>query len=267
MAASFWAMIPGPKMLWQFGELGYDYGINTCSDGVTIDNACRLSTKPIRWDYYSDASRRSLYNVYAQLFALKLKSNYLSTFTSSTATYDFVSNVKWLKLTSDSLNLVVIGNFDVVPSSVNISFPSAGTWYSYLTSATRTATGAVETINLQPGEYYVYTNKDVKNAVATAIIPNTPITLNMQMSIAPNPTPANAMLRYDLPESGQVAIQLLSLNGNKISSIYQGFQSKGIHNINLNNSSNTISSVPTGMYLVQLLVNGKQKIEKLVIEK
>ena len=23
-------------MIWQFGELGYDYSINTCSDGVTI---------------------------------------------------------------------------------------------------------------------------------------------------------------------------------------------------------------------------------------
>lgn len=267
MAASFFAMIPGPKMIWQFGELGYDYGINTCSDAVTIDNNCRLSMKPIRWDYYSNASRKSLYNVYAQLFALKLKSNYLSTFTTTASTYDFVSNVKWLKLTSDSLNVVVIGNFDVVASSVNISFPSAGTWYSYLTSATRTATGNVETINLQPGEYYVYTNKDVKNAIATAIIPSAAINLNMQMSIAPNPTPANAMIRYDLPESGQVAINMLSLNGNRISSIYKGYQSKGIHSISLNNATSAISTVPTGMYLVQLLVNGKQKIEKLVIEK
>lgn len=267
MAASFFAMIPGPKMIWQFGELGYDYGINTCSDGVTIDNNCRLSTKPIRWDYYSNASRRSLYNVYAQLFALKLKSNYLSTFTTSASTYDFVSNVKWLKLTSDSLNVVVIGNFDVVASSVNISFPSAGTWYSYLTSATRTATGSVETINLQPGEYYVYTNKDVKNAIATAILPTAAINLNMQMSIAPNPTRQNAMISYDLPESGQVAINMLSLNGNRISSIYKGYQAKGIHSISLNNTTSAISTVPTGMYLVQLLVNGKQKIEKLIIEK
>lgn len=267
MAASFFAMIPGPKMIWQFGELGYDYGINTCSDGVTIDNACRLSTKPIRWDYYSNASRRSLYNVYAQLFALKLKSNYLSTFTTSASTYDFVSNVKWLKLTSDSLNVVVIGNFDVVASSVNISFPAAGTWYSYLTNVTRTATGSVETINLQPGEYYIYTNKDVKNAIATAILPTAPINLNMQMRIAPNPTRENAVVSYDLPESGQVAINMLSLNGNRISSIYKGYQTKGIHSISLNNAASVISTVPTGMYLVQLLVNGKQKIEKLVIEK
>ncbi len=268
MGAAFWAMIPGPKLMWQFGELGYDYSINTCSDGVTIDaNNCRLSTKPIKWDYYTNTSRKSLYNVYTQLIKLKLTPNYLSTFTTANSTYDLASNVKWLKLVTDSLNVVVIGNFDVIPSSVNISFPNAGTWYSYLTGATRTATGGIETINLQAGEYYVYTNKDVKNTVATALFPTSPISLNMQMTIAPNPARNNAMISYDLPENGQVSINMLSLQGNRLNSIYKGYQTKGIHTISLSNSLSSISRVPNGMYLVQLLVNGKQKIEKLVIEK
>jgi hypothetical protein len=268
MGAAFFAMIPGPKMIWQFGELGYDFSINTCSDGVTVDpNNCRLSTKPIRWDYYSNASRKALYDVYTQLFKLKLTPNYLSTFTTSNSTYDLVSNVKWLKLTTDSLNVVVIGNFDVTAASTNISFPNAGTWYSYLTGTTRTATGALETINLQPGEYYVYTNKDVKNGTVTALLPTGMVNLNMQMTIAPNPTRQNAMISYDLPENGQVSITMLSLEGNRLNSIYKGYQTKGVHNLSLNNSISNITSVPNGMYFVQLLINGKQKIEKLIIEK
>ncbi|MEI6086418.1 MAG: alpha-amylase family glycosyl hydrolase [Bacteroidota bacterium] len=266
MGAAFWAMIPGPKLMWQFGELGYDYSINTCSD-LTVSNNCRLSAKPIKWDYYTNASRKSLYDVYAQLLKLKLTPNYLSTFTTSNSSYDMLSNVKWLKLTTDSLNIVVIGNFDVAAASANISFPNAGTWYSYLTGTTRSATGAIETINLQPGEYYVYTNKDVKNTVATAINPTSPISLNMQMNIAPNPVHHNAIISYDLPESGQVAINMLSMNGNKINVIYKGYQAKGIHAVSLNNSFSTIGTATNGMYIVQLLVNGKQKIEKLIIEK
>ncbi len=43
MAAAFWAMTPAPKMMWQFGELGYDYSINTCENG-TINK--RLQNKP-----------------------------------------------------------------------------------------------------------------------------------------------------------------------------------------------------------------------------
>ena len=50
MVAAFLTMIPGPKMIWQMGELGYDYSINTCTN-LTINNNCRLDEKPIRWDY------------------------------------------------------------------------------------------------------------------------------------------------------------------------------------------------------------------------
>ena len=263
MAAAFFAMIPGPKMVWQFGELGYDYSINTCSD-LTISNNCRLSAKPIKWDYYSNASRKSLYDVYAQLFALKLKPNYLSTFFTTNTAYDLVSNVKWLKITTDSLNVVVVGNFDVVPATANISFPNAGTWYSYLTGTTRTATGAVETFNLQPGEYYVYTNKDVKNTITTAIIPNAVASLSMQVNMAPNPTRNHAMISYDLPESGKMSIHVLSIAGNRLFTVYNGYQLKGKHQVSLNNS---FSASASGVYLVQLLINGKQKIEKLIIEK
>ncbi len=37
MAAAFWSMQPGPKLLWEFGELGYDLSINRCTDGTTSE--------------------------------------------------------------------------------------------------------------------------------------------------------------------------------------------------------------------------------------
>jgi hypothetical protein len=66
LVSAFLFTIPGPKMLWQFGELGYDYSINRCTDG-TIKNECRLSNKPIRWDYLNDPRRKSVYNTYSSL--------------------------------------------------------------------------------------------------------------------------------------------------------------------------------------------------------
>ena len=47
-------------MIWQFEELGYDYSINTCSDGVTVSPDCRVAAKPVRWDYYSQPERKHL---------------------------------------------------------------------------------------------------------------------------------------------------------------------------------------------------------------
>ena len=55
MCAGFFLTAPGPKMIWQFGELGYDFSINRCVDG-TINNNCRLDNKPIRWDYHASYS-------------------------------------------------------------------------------------------------------------------------------------------------------------------------------------------------------------------
>ena len=35
MCGAFLFTIPGPKMFWEFGELGYDYSINTCTNGIS----------------------------------------------------------------------------------------------------------------------------------------------------------------------------------------------------------------------------------------
>ncbi len=160
MVAAFLMTIPGPKMIWQFGELGYDYGINRCEDG-TYNNNCRLSPKPIVWNYYQNPNRKALYNVYANLNKLKNNPVYLSTFTSSNISYDLSSAFKWMKISGPSLTMMVVGNFDVGTQSGTVTFPSAGTWYSYLTTNTITATGAPQIITLQPGEYYVYTNSNI----------------------------------------------------------------------------------------------------------
>ena len=53
MAAAFFMMMPGPKMLWQFQELGYD---------VSIDFNGRTGDKPIRWEYAQDPTRKALYD-------------------------------------------------------------------------------------------------------------------------------------------------------------------------------------------------------------
>jgi 1,4-alpha-glucan branching enzyme len=45
--AAFLFTVPGPKMIWQFGELGYDYSINFNG---------RTNSKPIRWNYFQEAN-------------------------------------------------------------------------------------------------------------------------------------------------------------------------------------------------------------------
>ena len=65
--------IPGPKMIWQMGELGYNYNKWCNSEGVdgTADEKYETDRKPVKWEYYNDAQRKALYDVYCKLNALR----------------------------------------------------------------------------------------------------------------------------------------------------------------------------------------------------
>jgi hypothetical protein len=166
-AAAFWAMTPAPKMLWQFGELGYDSTINLCENG-TISTDCRTSPKPIKWSYLTVANRKALYDTYSKLFTLRKVPNFESTFTSSSIGYNLGGAFKWLQVTTDSLKICVIGNFDVVTQTGSVTFQNAGAWYPYVKGGTQfdanpsiTATGGSQSFTLAAGEYYVFLNRDV----------------------------------------------------------------------------------------------------------
>ena len=167
MAASFWAMTPAPKMLWQFGELGYDTTINACNNGTAPSNDCRVSPKPIKWDYLNNANRKALYDVFVKLFSLRKVPDYLPAFTSSSIGYNLGGAFKWLQVTTNELKICVIGNFDVTTQTGSVTFQNAGTWYPYIKGGTKydvttthTATGSPESFTLAAGEYYVFLDRD-----------------------------------------------------------------------------------------------------------
>ncbi|WP_121808972.1 alpha-amylase family glycosyl hydrolase [Mucilaginibacter kameinonensis] len=146
MAAAFLFSVPGPKMLWQFGELGYD---------VSIDQGGRTSNKPIYWNYNTDPNRRRLYGIYAKMIKMKEKN---AVFASTNSTYDLAGAVKTIQLKDASANVEVVGNFDVMPQSASISFPSTGTWYDNITKNSINVTSLPYSMTLQPGEYHVYSS-------------------------------------------------------------------------------------------------------------
>ncbi|MEO9022294.1 MAG: alpha-amylase family glycosyl hydrolase [Ginsengibacter sp.] len=158
--AAFFFTIPGPKMIWQFGEIGYDYSITSCNPGNTIpqpypqDN-CRTDAKPIRWDYLQQPNRKKLYDVYSALIKLRFNPAFSDQFISNTTQQDFSGPFKWLVLDK----IVVVGNFDVVTASGSVTFPGPAntTWYDYLNGTTISVGTTPYSFTLQPGEYHVYT--------------------------------------------------------------------------------------------------------------
>ena len=262
MAAAFYFAIPGPKMIWQFGELGYDYSINYCQDG-TINNSCRTDPKPLKWDYLQNADRKKLYDVYGVLLALRNHPAYRNGFTTDRITLSLAGGFKWLKLTTDTSDILVVGNFDVATITGLVVFQHAGTWYDYLTGQTIAATGNSQSISLQPGEYHVYLNRNIKN-ILTPVADLDNQDKNTRLSIYPNPVTSNSTIEYELPLNTGVTLSLLNIYGQQVAELYAGVKAKGTYQLPLRALGR--GPLPAGLYIVQLQFGNNKIARKIVIE-
>jgi len=136
-AGLFFFSIPGPKMIWQFGELGYD---------ISIDENGRTGKKPIHWDYLQNANRKHIYDTWSTLIAFKKKYPVFNT-------TDFTLNVgtltKSILLKDAVMDVVIVGNFDVTQKTINTTFSKTGIWYEYFTGEEKNINSLSESI-IQP---------------------------------------------------------------------------------------------------------------------
>lgn len=150
-AAAFMLSTPGPKMIWEFGERGYD---------ISIDNGGRLSDKPAHWEYMADPLRKALYNAYAKLIKMKTKN---PVFTTANVKYVATGYIKWIALTGANVNVMMVANFDVATQTQAVTFPSTGNYYDYMNNnQTFNVSTATTSVTLAPGEYHIYSSAQLQ---------------------------------------------------------------------------------------------------------
>ncbi|WP_306640099.1 alpha-amylase family glycosyl hydrolase [Sanyastnella coralliicola] len=155
MAFTFLLTMPGPKMIWQWGEYGYDVSIEDCGDG-TLNSSCRTGEKPSYWNYLDDPARLELFKVVRALNNLKKNHDTFSTYNFNT---DLGGSGKRMHLYNDNMDAVVVGNFDVFGFSMVPGFPHGGTWYDYFTGNSFEVNDLNAAFFFQPGEYHIYTDQ------------------------------------------------------------------------------------------------------------
>ena len=262
-AAAFWAMVPGPKMLWQFGELGFPFSINTCTNGTVSDN-CRLDNKNPVWGYYNDPFKRGLFDVYANLLRLRMNPSYLTTFTQKQFTMDFAGAVKTLEINDDALKVVVVGNFDLSARTATVNFPATGTWFSYLTKTSLNVTGTSASITLQPGEYHVYLNKDLSNTLVTSIFTPANNIMSGEFALYPNPVKTGTKLKYEIKKAGEVYIEIQDISGAKIDKVFSGLKSAGKHELILDQSLIQKLNGKAGPFILSIRTANEQRTIKFI---
>ncbi|MBQ8049179.1 MAG: alpha-amylase [Bacteroidales bacterium] len=140
-SAAFFLTVPGPKMIWQFGEIGYDY---------SIDYNDRTGEKPVVTDeYMAVPERKALYDTYAVLLKFRREN---PRFFDNDADFEWTPTGTLKKITCsvDGKTFHVVGNFG--KSSTGYTVP-AGSWTDYING------GAVSgNITLKQGEFRLLTD-------------------------------------------------------------------------------------------------------------
>ena len=256
LVAAFFFTLPGPKMIWQFGERGYDLSINYPSN--TSND--RLSNKPPRWEYMIEPNRKKLYDVYAKLIKLRIEQN---VFEKSSFAHSLAGAVKTIHLTDAGLNVTVVGNFDVTPQTTSLSFPNTGKWYDYLTRDSINVTGATYSIILQPGQYHVYTSKNLNS---TAPVPDVEIDVKKEGEYFfnfPNPVTDETTVAYKLIKPSRVTLKLYNFLGKEVQTLISSKQAAGEYQFKWN--LNSISKIGTGVYFLKLQVDNQSKVHKIIV--
>lgn len=160
---------PGPKMVWQFGELGYPESINRCPDGSISDN-CRLAEKPTPWNSIDD-EEQLLFDHTADL--LRLRHTYDVFSFGEASIWGGSSLTKQLTLkntpyvesptSTDDMNAHIIVNFTLQADTLEASFPHTGTWYDYYNQTEINVTEIPFGIPLTAGQFKMYTDVPINN--------------------------------------------------------------------------------------------------------
>lgn len=163
LAGAFFFPIPGPKMIWQFGELGYDISIFSCSDGSVPQpygsDQCKLGNKPSAWttplNYDQDPARDNVYQIWARLIKLKGAE---PIFSSAPTLLDLSAGVKKIsyQLTENGspVEVHILGNFSTTHQQFNHSFFRDGEWYDWVKNNKRISIAEENsTLNLAPGQF------------------------------------------------------------------------------------------------------------------
>jgi len=260
LVSAFFYTIPGPKMLWQFGELGYDF---------SIEYNGRVNEKPIRWDYYQNNNRRNLYKVTSEFIKLKTKHDI---FNSGNVSHSLSSAIKRLNLSTDTLKVTVIGNFDVKVGSVVPQFQNTGWWYDYFSGDSIYVSDVNAPISLVAGEFHLYSTKKLGSPEEGILVDIDETTDNLIETYGltqnyPNPFNPSTTFKYQVPEETKVVINVYNLVGQVVKTLVNKTQQRGSYTVVWNGTNSYEQKVASGVYFYQLRAGKYAETKKMLLIK
>ena len=256
IAATFFS-IPGPKMIWQFQELGYDIDIN--QNG-------RVGRKPVPWndaeglDYNHEEARVSLRNNFAEMIKLK---NAYSIFSTADVTFlgentlirqIILKNDPYTKTPAnhEEMNVVVISNFDIISKNISVNFPHTGTWYNYFANLDEVQVESLpHTVELNASDFRIFTDYRLPKPDLITSVNDSPLTPGIHIY----PNPVNETMTIDTGEFIPFQIRIISLSGQIL--LNSTLDSAQKHSVD-------VSFLPNGMHILVMESAGVNYVTKII---
>ena len=253
-AAACFFLTEGPKMIWQFGELGYD---------VSIDQNGRTGKKPVKWNYFDEPSRKKLYQTYASLIKAKteLEKN------NATFVYKLSANIKQINIQNNDNEAFVMANLGLTTQSFTPDLV-AGTWFDYFTE-TQIIINKEDKLELKPGEFHIYTKKKLAPIEANLvpwiafpkeIILSNELSTNFVLKISPNPSSEKIEVSFIGKIGEKYEIEIVDISGKTV------LIQEGNFNQTTVNKEITIKKIPSGIYFLKVIAEGKLQTGKFLKE-
>ncbi|NNF59062.1 MAG: T9SS type A sorting domain-containing protein [Rhodothermaceae bacterium] len=299
LIGAFFFTVPGPRMLWQFGELGYGGGPGEClrpGDGSLGDCPAgtpdRVANKPIRWDYWVDgvapvpgtytgtlmpepaaerALRQKLYKTWAAL--ANLRQDY-ALFRSLDTEVDLqlgLTSIRHIDLSLPSApggeptKALIFGNFGVTEGTFSFTLAEPTTWYDFFDDTEVTFQAGTHEVTLQAGEFHLWTDVDVPSpepgliTVAHEPLAEGPASFRLK-AVYPNPVTGSATVAFSMPEAGAARLEVFDVLGRKVATLLDEARAAGSYAVPFE-----AAGLPSGLYLARLTAAGQTATQAITV--
>ena len=240
---AFFLMVPGPKMIWQFGEFGYDEELNND----------RLGIKPTHWEYLQHPDRLKLFGLYQSLINLKTQTEYLS---DEYFSWNPNVGLRWINYEHPEVQISMIGNPTNSTLEGDPHFIKAGEWYNYMTEESITVEDPNASLTLAPGEFHIFTSEPIDNFTSIDLSNIVLSTQDKESDLIAFPNPFNDEFIIQ-SKSGIDKVTLRDISGQEI----------WTRNASGTDVKVNSSSLNTGIYFVEVLSGENKRTVKLIKQK
>lgn len=250
-------LVPGPKMIWHFADLGMNNSIFTASNGTVNTDSdatpgdAKLDTKPQpQWtsNWLGDPNRNKIYADWSKMINLKITEPVFNGSYTISSGYSVLTPRIYIfdnsLLPTQVQNVVILSNFNVTDQNIVPNFPYPGTWYNLMDNSSIDVTDVNATLLIAAGGFKIYGNKPSSLGV-------TNFGLSQDIYLYPNPSST-----YFTINANTSKVEIYSITGQLVKSF------------NTNQSKDyqfSISDLNKGVYFVKALnENNEVKVMKLL---